>query len=440
MGHQHLPWKWLKVAFETGTLERDGLASILDHLAEVCPECRQQLAAIASASPSPQSYKEAFAGKLTDLRKTAHELDSFLAKSKKDLKTLLKLSPERRQTTIDRSRSHYRSPFLVDLLLSECKRRVTTDPMQALELAECAHAVSLRIPHTLFRETWAITSTARATAHRGNALRAAGQFNQGARLIHLGREMMEQQGAADPYIEAEIYSLLASASKDLRAFDDALRYMDHVIETYAQIEDDPCIGRALVQKSTIYRDSGDIAQALATAEEALTRLDHTQDESIYLMATYNRADYLVELGRFSEARDLIIANDNFPPGSTSLLREQWLLGRIAYGLGQLASAESTFLDVRERFTRAELPYDAALAGLDLALVYIDLGKSAELREIAEAMLPIFHAQEVERETIAALMLFHEATRQEVVTRSMVEELASHMQRASRRPRQPERPS
>ncbi len=439
MGHQHLPWKRLRATLEAGTLDRDSVASILDHLAEVCPECRRQMETLA-ATPPALTYAEVFEEKLAKLSEIANELEESLAKSEKDLKVLLKLSPERRRFTIDRSRSHYRSPFLVDLLLSECKRLVTVDPMQALELAECAHAVSLRIPHVAFGEGWAITCTARATAHRGNALRAIGEIKQAARLIETGREMIEQQGFNDPYVEAEIYSLLASVSKAQGTFDDALRYTDHVIETYAQIEDEPCIGRTLVQKSTIHRDSGDVTQALATVEDALTRIDQAKDEAVYLMATYNRAHYLVDLQRFEEARELIVAHDNFPTGTTALLRQQWLLGKIAHGLGQLHSAEQTFADVRERFIRAELPFDAALAGLDLALVYIDLGKTAELRKIAEAMLPIFHAQDVERETIAALMLFQEATRQEVVTRSMIEELASYMQRASRRPQRREKPS
>ncbi len=435
MGHHHLPWKRLRTALEAGTLEPENIVALLDHLADVCPECRRQMESLATTAPA-DTYAEVFDEKLEVLAETASELEASLAKSEKDLKVLLKLSPERRRFTIDRSRTHYRSPFLVDLLLSECKRLVTNDPMQALELAECAHAVSLRIPHTLFREAWVTTCTARATAHRGNALRAVGKFQQGARLIHIGREMIEQHGFDDPYIEAEIYSLLASVSKDLRAFDDALRYTDHVIETYARIEDDPCIGRTLVQKSTIYRDSGDITQALATVENALGRIDPNKDETVFRMAMYNRAHYLVDLRRFEEARDLVVAHEHFPSGTTAILRQQWLLGKIAHGLGQMASAENTFADVRERFTLAELPFDAALAGLDLALVYIDLGKTSKLREIAEVMLPIFHAQDVERETIAALMLFQEATRQEVVTRSMVEELASYMQRASRRPRRP----
>ncbi len=438
MGHQHLPWKRLRTALQAGTLDHQSLATILDHLAEVCPECRRQMEA--SLTRDDQTYAEVFENSLASLGTMLSELDRSLAVSQKDLKVLLKLSPERRRLTIDRSHSHYRSPFLVDFLLSECKRLVTSDPLQALELAESAHAVSLRIPRSAYGGSWAMGCTARATAHRGNALRAIGEFKQGARLIHASREMMEHEGFDDPYVEAELYGMLASVSKDQGAFDEALRYIDHIIATYSLVDDDQLIGRVLVKKSTVYRDSGDVTQALAAVEDALRRIDRSQDETVYLMAKHNRAHYLVELGRFGEARDLVVENDGAFTGLTAQLRHQWLLGKIAHGLGQLPSAENTFADVRKRFISAELPFDAALAGLDLALVYIDMGKGFELREIAEAMLPIFHAQDVERETIAALMLFQEAARQEVVTRSMVEELASYMQRASRRPQRREVPS
>jgi len=438
MGHEHLPWKRLRAALEAGTLSRESIASILDHLREVCPECRRQ--AETPDATDAQTYREVFERSIASLGELSSGLERSLAMAERDFKALLKLSHERQLSTIGRSYSHYRSPFLVDLLLSECTRLVACDPTRALELAECAHAASLRIPHASFGGKWAITCTARATAHRGNALRAIGEITQGSRLIRTSREMLEQHGFDDPYVEAELYGLVASVSKDQGAFDEALRHTDHVIATYSLIKEEHLVGRALVMKSTIYYYMSDITQALATTEDALARLDSTQDEALFLMAEHNRILYTVELGRFAEARELVTDSDLSFTGTTAVLRHQWLLGKIAHGLGQLHSAENTFADVRKRFITAELPFDAALAGLDLALVFIDLGKTSKLRKIAEAMLPIFHAQDVERETIASLMLFQEAARQEVVTRSMVEELVSYMLRASRRPQRREVPS
>jgi hypothetical protein len=147
------------------------------------------------------------------------------------------------------------------------------------------------------------------------------------------------------------------------------------------------------------------------------------------MAIHNRAYSLVDLERYEEARDLVVEHAGLYQGTTPLLRQQWLLGRIARGLGQLEAAEHTLFHTRRGFLRAQLPLDAALSGLDLALVYLDLGKHDELRDLAEEMLPVFKAQDIERETIASLLLFQQAAREQAVTRTMLEELAGYLQRA-----------
>ena len=50
--------------------------------------------------------------------------------------------------------------------------------------------------------------------------------------------------------------------------------------------------------------------------------------------------------------------------------------------------------------------------LDLAVLYLRLGRRAEVRRLAEEILPLFKAQDVHREALAALTLFQEAARQD----------------------------
>ena len=103
-------------------------------------------------------------------------------------------------------------------------------------------------------------------------------------------------------------------------------------------------------------------------------------------------------------------------------------GKIARGLGDRRRAEDLFRQVRASFTAEGLGFHAALAGLDLALLYVEQGKTTEVKQLAEEMLPIIMAQDVHREAAAALVLFGEAAQREAVTASMLSELIAYMRR------------
>ena len=165
MGHKHLPWKRLREEHADGTLDPERITEMLYHLAESCPECRLEMEAF-HKQIEVQSYSEAFAKQIALLQELSEELEVSRWHAKEDLSRLLELPPERRRSTIERARNRYRSPFLVDLMLDECHRTVTRDPFAALELAECAHAVALRISHVAFGEAWAMMCTARAHSRR----------------------------------------------------------------------------------------------------------------------------------------------------------------------------------------------------------------------------------------------------------------------------------
>jgi hypothetical protein len=63
------------------------------------------------------------------------------------------------------------------------------------------------------------------------------------------------------------------------------------------------------------------------------------------------------------------------------------------------------------FTDLPLPYEAALAALDLAVLHLEAGRTAEVKELAEAMGGIFKAKGITREALAALSCFCEAAQQ-----------------------------
>ena len=87
-----------------------------------------------------------------------------------------------------------------------------------------------------------------------------------------------------------------------------------------------------------------------------------------------------------------------------------------------------------------MAHDSALASLDLAAIYLRQGRSAELKELAAQMLAIFHALRINREAIAALVLFQRAVEFERVTLGLMRDLAAYLKNSRHDPRLPFRPS
>jgi len=118
---------------------------------------------------------------------------------------------------------------------------------------------------------------------------------------------------------------------------------------------------------------------------------------------------------------------------TDIVRSIWLSGWIARGLGKLDEAERAFAETREEFVERGIGYDAALASLDLASVYAQQGRTAEMKELAEQMLPIFRSRDIHREANAALLVFQKAAQAEQVTLKMVRDIAHFLREARLNP-------
>jgi hypothetical protein len=134
------------------------------------------------------------------------------------------------------------------------------------------------------------------------------------------------------------------------------------------------------------------------------------------------------------ARGLVAADEDLYrqiPESWLQLRLSWLRGKIAAGLGDTGEAERLFRETRDGFVRQGNGYDAAMASLDLALLYLKEGRTAEVQPLAAEMVALFEAQEVHREALAAVLLFQEAAQREEVTVGMVREVAGRLETARR---------
>jgi hypothetical protein len=143
-----------------------------------------------------------------------------------------------------------------------------------------------------------------------------------------------------------------------------------------------------------------------------------------------------ELGDFVVAQEYLEAHRELYASlndSEMLNLLAWVEGRIAVGQGRTAEAEAHFVAVREAFVDQQRSFSTALVSLDLAALYLELGRTGEVRDLSETTFALFDSQAVHREAIAAWMLFHRAAEAERVTAELIGRLRSYFQLAEKDP-------
>jgi tetratricopeptide (TPR) repeat protein len=189
------------------------------------------------------------------------------------------------------------------------------------------------------------------------------------------------------------------------------------------------LAKTLLQRGNVADYAGDSAAAVARYREAAGLLDPGAQSRLYLMSQHNLANNLVQLGRVGEAsavvaanRELYAANDD----PVNRLRRWWVEGKIARAEKRWEEAERLLGEARAACLGQGMRYDGALAGLDLAELFLATGRTAEVKRLAREMGKVFAGQRVHREALAALLLFGKAAAREKVTAELLARLRRYL--------------
>ena len=338
---------------------------------------------------------------------------------------LRSFSPSERLVLVAGGRE-YQSWALCELLCIESERAAACDASRAVELAE----LSLRVAERVSGDQWPLRIQGYAWAHLGNARRVASNLPGADSAFRRARELWEAGAAADPgwLSEAQVLSLEASLRRAQRRFPESLELLERALAGAP-----PSLAGSIGLKlATTLQLMGEYARAIGTLERTAPLVEEGADPRLLFALRFNLAANLDHLGRHQEAAELLPEVREMAAqlrNELDLIRVHWLEGRVAAGQGRREEAVETFARVRAEFVARGIGYNAALVSMELAVLYLEEGWTGEVKTLAREMAPIFQAQGVHREALAALRLFCDAAEREAVTLEMARRLVHYLERA-----------
>ncbi|HSS51510.1 MAG TPA: hypothetical protein VLX28_21410 [Thermoanaerobaculia bacterium] len=323
-----------------------------------------------------------------------------------------------------------RSWVLAVTLCGASVRAASCDAQEALGLADLSLWIAGQVPGEARR----CRVQGYCWAHMGNARRVATDFD-GADEAFAQAWALWRTGAdfdSELLPEWRLLSLEASLRRAEQHFSEAMDLLDRARS--ASHGNMAATARILVKKSNVFEHMGDSERALAVLLEAAPFVEAAADPDLLLALRFNTADNLGHLEKWEAAAALlpkvreVVAQQG---GEMNRLRLVWLESRIAAGLRRPEEAKAALEQVRQRFTDLELPYEAALVSLELAILWLQAGRNAEAALIAVEMKWIFDDKKIQREALAALKLFCDAAEQEAATVELARRVIADVERAER---------
>jgi tetratricopeptide (TPR) repeat protein len=404
-----------------GRLSRRRSRRVVRHLLTGCAACREAAAAV------PLSYGEAFARSWREVERHEAELALERAAAPLLLRELLAQAPETQWERVAQD-TRLRTWSLCEQLLDLSRDWGFQNPTRALELARLGVDVAMRLSPAVYGGSRVNDLFARAWVMQGNAQRIQSNFQEAEKSFAQAERLL-RQGTGDPLEKAHLLLHKASFSGGQQRFGEAFRLLDRVTGIARRCEDPELHGRALITRGFLLGIARDTEAAMRYLKEGIRKLDPASDLRLLVAAHHNLTLYLTESGKYLEALELL---DSARPlyrqlgDQMSLIRLRWLEGKIAIALGHLTAAEELLKGVRKELIERELGFDTALLSLDLADIYARQSRGAEMRRLAEEMIPIFRSRDIHREALAALLTFQKAAEMESVSLGLIREVSSHL--------------
>lgn len=380
--------------------------ALLDHLTS-CSSCRQRLQELIQRHPKDLAIRgEAGYEEMLDRSEQVLEgRQAALRKERREAPALfveLTSSPTEHVDSLLRSSGRFLTWGVFELLIERSLEVGVQEPAVAERLARLALRISDHLDFARYGLKLVEDLRARAWAHLANSRRIRLDF-LGAEVAFQSAEAHLKRGTRDAVERAIVLHLKASLRRMQRRYEESLTLLRRAVDIFLEYGHHQRAGRSLVNMSTVHHYRGKPEAGIPLLIRAQELVDAEQEPRLLLCARHNLADSLAVAGRFSEARQAYrearpLYRD-FTDGWTQN-RRRWVKGKIVRGFRQVSQAESLFLAARNGFIAEGVPYDTALVSLDLASLYAELGRMADLKRLADETVPLFSSLPLQREALA----------------------------------------
>lgn len=379
------------------------------------------------------TYDRAFSADRGTLEVQGETQDRDRLRAPKLFAELMRHPVSRQRKLLERT-WRFKNYVFGEFLLEQSFEHMFSDPARAEDLAELALVVAQQLEGTHYGPALVNDLKAKGWGFLSNALRVGSDIRGASEAMKKAHAHLPE-GTDDPLLRARIVVFESLLRCDQRKFKSALALIDEALAIYREAGEDHWTGRTLLTQAHILDAASEQEKAIEALNSALTLIDTEREPRLAYMIKHNLATYLTHLGKYKEAAKLLPAIRQSIPESGDLnhIHLRYLEAGIAAGQRKWKEAEQGYTEARNAFAEAGMGYDAALVSLDLALMYAQRGRTGEVKQLAEEMVPIFQSRDVHREAHAALLVFQEAAAAEKANLKMLEGIAGYLKQARHNP-------
>ena len=404
---------------------------VVRHLLSDCPQC----ISVTSREWSRVSSEPLSSGEqsptVADLRGVLSNVESERETAPVLWKRLEALPQARRKVVVANS-SRYQTWSLCELLLEKAFDLGFQAPGEALPLTELAVEISNRLEPEWYSRGLVNDFRARALGYRANALRISSDYRASEQTLTEAFEVLEN-GSGDVLEKATLFRFVAFLRSDQARFKDAIGFQRRAIRIYRRAGEEQLASRASISLGTLFGLNGKPQQAVGVLRKTLERLDPTELRWV-LACRHNLALNLKRCGRLDEALQLLRETRNLYSevgDRMILLRLFDLEGQLAREFGNPAEAERALSAACNGYIELCIPFDAAFVGLELADLYLEQGRTTEVRKLSSKLMRAFEALETPTEAMAAVALFRQAVERDALTATLLSDVRRRLERAQK---------
>lgn len=304
------------------------------------------------------------------------------------------------------------------------------DPAKMLALARLAVRLLNRSAPPPELRSLHTDALAEAWGNLANAYRITVSRHWAINSLRRARAYFES-GTGDPILGARLRSFLGSVWLDDRNYPKAEECFKKAAKQYASVGENHLAGRELAALAAAYSAQGRLDDARAALVSAMLRIDLSRDAELGISCVMSLLRALLDAGRPIEALDLLQDWElvfEIGAGEVTIWRLRWFKARVLAQLNHATEAVRELELVLRALVKFRLPYDAVLAGLDLAALYAKAERFGVVRRLAEQLLPLLTADAAAPEARAAFAVWFEAARAERTSEQEIRCLAGELER------------